>query len=78
MRLRPVKSFAGHYDETYGMLMQRQYNDVLMRVDDADKQFKDQGNFKKKYTLMKAIAIAGMGRYPEADTMHAAIYCVQP
>lgn len=63
------ETLAGHYDETYNLLMQRQYNDVLARVDDADKQFKDQGNFRKKYTLMKAIAVAGMGRYPEADTM---------
>ncbi len=63
------QSIGGHYDETYGLLMQRQYNDVLNRVDEADKTFKDQGAYKKKYNLMKAIAIAGMGRYPEADTM---------
>jgi hypothetical protein len=63
------QTLSGHYDETYSLLMQRQYNDVLNRVDEADKQFKDQGSFRKKYTLMKAIAIAGMGRYPEADTM---------
>ncbi|PSK95162.1 tetratricopeptide repeat protein [Taibaiella chishuiensis] len=63
------QTISGHYDETYNLLMQRQYNDVLNRVDEADKTFKDQGAYKKKYTLMKAIAVAGMGRYPEADTM---------
>lgn len=63
------ETLSNFYDETYGLLIQRQYTDVLKRVQDADEQYKNQGDFRKKFNLMKAIAIAGTGNYPEADTM---------
>ncbi|KAA5536965.1 tetratricopeptide repeat protein [Taibaiella lutea] len=63
------QTISNFYDETYGLLMQRQYNEVLTRIKDADENYKNQGNFRKKFTLMKAVAIAGNGNYPEADTM---------
>lgn len=63
------ESVSNYYDETYGLLMQRQYTDVLIRIKDADANYKNQGAFRKKFTLMKAVAIAGNGNYPEADTM---------
>ncbi|MFT4060966.1 MAG: hypothetical protein QM642_01265 [Edaphocola sp.] len=63
------ESLSNYYDETYGLLVQRQYNDVLRRVNHAEEEYKDQGAFRKKFNLMKAIAIAGNGNYPEADTM---------
>lgn len=66
---QPKETLSNFYDETYGMLMQRQYNDVLIRIKDADETYKNQGSFKKKFTLMKAVAIAGNGNYPQADTM---------
>src|SRR5690606_33889294 len=56
-------------DETYGLLLQRQYNQVLQRVADAQGMYPRQGDFQKKYNLMNAIAIAGTGNYPEADTL---------
>lgn len=62
-------AISNFYDETYGLLMQRQYNEVLSRIRDADENYKNQGNFKKKFTLMKAVAVAGNGNYPEADSM---------
>lgn len=65
----PKETLSNHYDETYGLLLQRQYSDVLRRIKDADEQYKNQGDFRKKYDLMKAISIAGTGNYPEADTM---------
>ena len=65
----PKETVSNFYDETYGLLIQRQYGDVLRRVNEADDLYKNQGNFRKKFTLMKAIAIAGNGNYPEADTM---------
>ncbi len=58
-----------HYDETYELLAQRQYSDVLRRVAEADELYKQQGDFKKRYALIKAVAIAGVGNYPEADTL---------
>lgn len=65
----PKETLSNFYDETYGQLIQRQYTSVLARVKEADDQFKNQGDFRKKFNLMKAIAIAGTGNYPEADTM---------
>ncbi len=65
----PKETVSNFYDETYGLLIQRQYNDVLKRVNEADEIYKNQGDFRKKFNLMKAIAIAGNGNYPEADTM---------
>jgi len=63
------QTISNFYDETYGLLMQRQYNEVLTRIKDADENYKNQGSFKKKFTLMKAVAVAGNGNYPEADSM---------
>lgn len=65
----PKETLSNFYDETYGQLIQRQYTNVLNRVKEADEQYKNQGDFRKKFNLMKAIAIAGTGNYPEADTM---------
>lgn len=65
----PQQTISNFYDETYGLLMQRQYSDVLSRIRDADENYKNQGDFRKKFTLMKAVAVAGNGNYPEADTM---------
>jgi len=41
---------------------------VLQRVDSAHKKFSGKG-FEKRYTLIKAVAIAGTGNYPAADSM---------
>lgn len=65
----PRETISNYYDETYGLLIQRQYQDVLRRVREADELYKNQGDYKKKFNLMKAISIAGTGNYPEADTM---------
>ncbi|WP_162902748.1 type IX secretion system periplasmic lipoprotein PorW/SprE [Taibaiella koreensis] len=65
----PKENLSNFYDETYGLLIQRQYTDVLRRVKEADDEYKNQGSFRKKFDLMKAIATAGTGNYPEADTL---------
>lgn len=72
------ETVAGFYDETYGLLIQRQYNDVLRRVNEADETFKNQGNYRKKFGLMKAIAIAGNGNYNEADTLLSQFIAMNP
>lgn len=60
---------SNHYDETYALLKERDFTEVLKRIDFADKEFKNKGDFDKKYQLLKAIAIAGNGDYPLADTL---------
>ncbi len=59
---------ANFYDETYGMLMQRQYTDVLMRIKEARKQYKG-SKYSKRYEIMEGIALAGSGNYNQADTL---------
>lgn len=65
----PKETISRHYEETYGLLMQRQFDKVLDRVAQANEQYKDQGPFRKKYELVYAIAKAGSGKVMEADTL---------
>lgn len=74
----PKETVSNFYDETYALLIQRQYTDVLRRVKEADEEYKNQGNFRKRFELMKAIAIAGTGNYPEADTLLRQFVSVNP
>jgi len=59
---------ANYYDETYGMMMQRQYIDVLQRVRDGQRQYKDPV-YNKRFRIMEAIALVGVGNYDQADTL---------
>jgi len=76
--ISPRESLSNFYDETYGLLVQRQYPEVLGRIKEADETYKNQGAFQKKFNLMKAIAIAGTGNYPEADTMLSRFISMYP
>ncbi len=62
------KSEANYYDETYSLMIQHQYNDVLERSRTAIKQYKDT-TFANRFRIMQAIALAGIGNYPQADTL---------
>jgi tetratricopeptide (TPR) repeat protein len=72
------KEISDYYDETYRLLTERQYDTVLQRVDSADKKFPDKGDYEKRYTLIKAVAIAGTGNYPTADSMLTAFVKTNP
>ena len=61
----PVANF---YDETYGMMLQRQYNEVLKRVRSGQVQYKDPV-YSKRFRIMEAIALVGVGNYNQADTL---------
>ncbi len=63
-------SVVNFYDETYSLLIQYQYTDVLARVHEAQKKYKDPG-FKKRFHIMEAIALAGSGNFKQADTLLA-------
>ncbi len=64
------QAIGRHYDETYRMLVDREFQTVVDRANEITQLFPAQaGRYAKKYNLMKAIAIAGMGDYPKADTM---------
>ena len=59
---------ANYYDETYGLMIQRQYSDVLQRVREGQKQYSDPV-YNKRFRIMEAIALAGVGNYDQADTL---------
>ncbi|RYD55680.1 MAG: tetratricopeptide repeat protein [Sphingobacteriales bacterium] len=59
-------SMANFYDESYGLLMQRQYTDVLQRMQVAKKQYSDP-TYKKRFQIMEAIALVGSGDYGKAE-----------
>ena len=59
---------ALYYDETYNMMMQRDYAALLPRVREAQKQYKDPV-YANRFKIMEAIALAGSGQYDLADTM---------
>jgi hypothetical protein len=61
-------SVANYYDETYGLMMQREYNTVLERVREGQKQYKDPV-YNNRFVIMEAIALAGAGNYGHADTL---------
>jgi len=65
-----TKGAANYYDETYSLLIQHQYSDVLIRTRTALKEYKD-STFTNKFRIMQAIALAGQGEYPQADTLLA-------
>jgi len=61
-------SAADFYDATYSLLLQRQYTEVMMRVKEAEHQYKDP-EYKNRFYIMNAIATAGAGNYNQADSL---------
>ena len=59
---------ANYYDETYNLLMQRQYGEVLSRSRTGRQRYKDEA-YGNRFRIMEAIAFAGSGNYKEADTL---------
>lgn len=59
---------SNFYDETYALLIQYQYTDVLARVHEAQKKYKEPV-YLKRFRIMEAIALAGSGNYKQADTL---------
>ena len=57
-----------YYDETYGLLINHQYNDVILHVKHADETYKDT-IYRDRFHLMEAISLASLGDYGKADTL---------
>ena len=62
------KSVNAYYEETYNLVMQRQYTEALMHIKIAKDQY-DNPVYKKKFELIEAMCYAGMGEYNTADSM---------
>ncbi|MCD6062571.1 MAG: hypothetical protein K0R82_482 [Flavipsychrobacter sp.] len=61
----PVASF---YDETYSMLLQRQYPEVLQKVREGQRMYTDQ-RYLNRFRIMEAIASVGVNDFGHADTL---------
>jgi tetratricopeptide (TPR) repeat protein len=59
---------ADYYDETYRLLMQRQYEEVLSRSRTGKQRYKEE-TYNNRFQIMEAIAFAGSGNYKQADTL---------
>ena len=63
-----AQSTQAYYEETYNLLMKRQYTEVLQRVRVARKQYPDP-KYNSKLTILEASALAGSNEYKAADTL---------
>ena len=61
-------SVANFYDETYQMLMQRQYDAVLKRSVEGRQRYASEA-YGNRFRIMEAISYAGSGKYMVADTL---------
>jgi tetratricopeptide (TPR) repeat protein len=62
------ESIQTYYDQTYSLLQQRQYTEVLQRVRVARKKYASP-RYNGKLTILEASALVGQGEYKPADTM---------
>lgn len=58
-----------YYDETYRLVQDREYKQVLVRIRDAQTLYKNQGNFKRKFDIVKAMALVGIGDPDQAEAI---------
>src|SRR5690606_7609694 len=63
------KNVADYYDETYSLMMKRDYPQLLSRVKTGQKQYNNYPVYQNRFKIMEAIALAGTGSYKEADTL---------
>lgn len=70
-------SVSAFYDETYNLLMQRQYTDVILKVQQADKLYKDP-KYKPRFRLVHAMALAATADYTQADSVLNDFFALKP
>lgn len=59
---------AEYYQETYRLSDERQYTEVLQHVSIARRKYGD-ANYARKFTILEASSLAGLGDYKKADTI---------
>lgn len=62
---RPI---AEYYDETYDLLIQRQYTQTLQMSRDGQKIYKEIP-YQKRFRIIEAISLAGTEQWDQADTV---------
>lgn len=72
-----TKAVAEYFDETYKLLLQHQYTEVLMRTGYAQKQY-NYPAYNKRFQIVEASAYVAMGNYDKADTLIATFIKANP
>ncbi len=65
------------YQQTYRMLLDRQYNEVLIRVVQARSLYRIP-RYTQQFTLLRAMALAGQQEYGKADTALNEFFMFKP
>ena len=63
------QSIDSYYDESYKMLLDKQYALVLDRAESLSKLYPEAGVYAKRFSLLKAVALVGSGKYQTADSL---------
>lgn len=63
------QSIDSYYDESYKMLLDKQYALVLDRAESLSKLYPEAGVYAKRFSLLKAVALVGSGKYQSADSL---------
>lgn len=61
----PVEQY---YEETYALMEQKQYSDVLVRAKDGQRRYPHQ-RYIKRFIIMEGIGLAGTTQYDKADSL---------
>ncbi len=61
------QTVADYFDATYTLVMQHQYTEALMRINNAKHRF-DNPTYKKRFEIAEAMAYAGSGDFDKADS----------
>jgi hypothetical protein len=68
---------TAYYDETYDLLIKREYEPVLARTQYAKQKFTDI-NYRKRFVMVEAIAFAGVDSFAYADSIARAFISSYP
>lgn len=66
---------ATYYDETYNMMMARNYAELLPRTREAQKQYPV---YADRFKIMEAVALVGTGNYDLADSLMTKFIAAKP
>jgi len=57
-----------YFDETYNMILQHQYSEALVRIEEGKKKYDSNPLYKRRFQVAEAMAYAGIGDFDKADT----------
>jgi len=62
-------TISAYYENTYRLLQDRQYGEVLSRARNSRRQYPSDENYTNRFRIIEAMAFAGSAQYKQADTI---------